>query len=179
MSDQEKEYETLKDQLRNGCICSAWGDSYLFSVNPAPGIDRVRLSLVKKNTGGKESNDFYMKISDFRRLCEDIDSGLAWKRISADKEKYPSAYKFVTGENGSKVLTLGGSRKNGYARVQITIENSFMVSPVSGAELREMSFLFKLVMGLIPCSRYYKSLIDVFWEGINEREEKAAKYKNH
>lgn len=166
---QPKEYSTMKDILRNGSLMVCYGQKYLCNVAPAFNIHKVRWSIVELETGGQKHWDFYMSLDDFRRLCEDIDSDNARKKFLQDIDKaIPNAYQFVAGDNGSKHLNLGGGKKG--VRVNISIQNEgYANTVVQYTALKDMSFYFKLVSGLIPVSRYYGELVDAFWEGDSER----------
>lgn len=101
-----------KEMLESGRILVAYSEKYLLSVNPAFGIDKVRFSLVKQGTGGKDASDVYLDAKEMHCLCRDIETGVFTKKIAADaKNNYPSAYVFVKGEKGSKKLAIGGGEK--------------------------------------------------------------------
>lgn len=178
MAQGEKEYKGKADMLRDGAILQAYGTKYVLSVNPAPGIDKCRFSVVELGTKGKVSIDYWMKMDEMRRLCDEIDKGIAARKINDDAQsQYPSAYTFVTGENGSKKLSIGGGQKGCRVQVQVNRGNRWdrMMTVISYADLQDMAFYFKLVMGLIPATRYYGSLVDAYWQGESERQKNFGK----
>lgn len=144
--------ETTKDTLSRGAILTAYGTNYLLSVCPAFGIDKVRFSIVKNGTSGKDSSDIHISVKDFMLFCQDIDAGIAEKKIAADNGPYPTAYQWVKGENGSKKLTIGGGQKG--VRVQTQIfdgkNTDRKMTVIQIDDLKWMSYLFKLVLGQIP-----------------------------
>lgn len=162
---------TMKDHLKNGSIMVNYDSRFLCNVAPAFGIHKVRWSIVELKTNGKNHWDFYMGIDDFHRFCMELDSGAAWKKFQADKEaSIPEAYQFVTGTNGSKRLNIGGGRKG--VRININIQDEgYANTVVPFSAMKDMSFYFKLVSGLIPSSRYFGQLADAFWEGEAARNE--------
>jgi hypothetical protein len=173
-STKEKEYESIEDQLReDGAILVAWGSTFMFGVYPVPSIDKVKLSIVKIGTGGKDVNNFYMDIDDFRRICEDVESGRMNNKLRKDvQNQYPEAYKFTSGKNGSKQFNIGANEKGICVQCNINDGKKWdrKITQVTIENLRDMSFYFRLVMGLIPCQGYYKKLYTAFWEGVPKRE---------
>lgn len=166
---QGKEYLTKKDNLRKGSIMISYGSKYLCNVAPAFSIHKIRWSVVALETNGQKHWDFYMDLDDFRRFCEDIDSGIARENFLQDREEaIPKAYQFVAGDNGSKRLNIGGGNKG--IRINISIQNEgYANTVVPYFSLKDMSFYFKIVAGLIPTSRYFSELAEAFWEGEAER----------
>ena len=164
--------KTKEDALRAGAIMQAYGLKYLFSVNPVPQIDKCRFSIVQLGTNGQSHVDFWMPFDDMRRLCEDIDNGVAERRIAADMDsQYPSAYQYAGGENGARRMSIGGGQKGCRVQIQNNVNGRWttMMTVVYFSALRDMSFYFKLVLGLIPATRYYEGLVDAFWEGVDDR----------
>ena len=171
---KEKDYFTIKDMLRAGCICRRYGATDFFTCNPQPEIDKVRMSIIKLHSDGKDSANFYLSTEEMRQLCHEIDTGAAYKKISEDKASFPSAYKFVTGKDGSKHLNIGSGMKGIRIQIQMLVNGkqvSKMLPIGDYTVLQGISFWYKAVMGLIPVSRYYGDLVDTFWEGIKEREK--------
>ena len=168
-------YKTKKDMLKSGAILQVYGSKAMLSVCPAPEIEKVRFSIVKLGTSGKDALDFYMSLDDMWLLINEIDSGIAARRITADNNSaYPGAYKYVTGENGSKRLNIGGGKKG--VRVQIQIQGQQpMMTIIQLKDLAIMSLFYKIVMGLIPVSGFYQKYADAFWEGVEERKTYHAK----
>lgn len=144
--------ETTKEMLSRNTLLSAYGSNYFLSVCPAFGIDKVRFSVVKNGTKGKDSADIYLTLKEFWLFCNEIDSGIAEKKIAADTGAYPTAYQWAKGENGSKKLTIGGGQKG--IRVQTQIfdgkKADRRMTVVQMDDLKWMSYLFKLVLGQIP-----------------------------
>lgn len=144
--------KTIKDRLSENSILTVYGTNYLLSVCPAFGIDKVRFSIVKQKTGGKDSSDIYISIRDCLLFCQEIDAGIAEQKILADNGPYPTAYQWVGGNNGSKKLTIGGGQKG--VRVQTQIfdgkNTDRKMTVIQMSDLKWLSYMFKLVLGQIP-----------------------------
>lgn len=174
--------KTIEDSLKNGTILQGYGKKYLVTVTLAPSIHKVRWSIVELGTNGKVHSDFYLGMKQMHQLCEDITSGVAQKRFSKDIEnQYPSAYKFVTGENGCKKLNIGGGQIGIRVQIQINTDGKWdnKMSAVTWEDLREMGFYFNLVTGLIPVTpgSYYDKLYKCFWDGEANRGKYFSSYK--
>ena len=175
--NNEKKYLTEKEVLASGAVLKEYTQTDFLSVSPAPAIGRVKFSIVKQGTAGKDHADFYLGMEAFRLLIGDLCSAAGIKKLneSADHQ-YPDAFKMTSGTDGSKHLNIGGGRKG--VRIQIQVKegekwnNRMVIVPFDA--LRSCKFRFELVMGLIPTQEgsYYRSLYDAFWDG----EEQRAKY---
>ena len=169
---EEKKYKSKKEALSNGAILEAFTTKQLLSVNVAPDIEKVRFSIVALKTNGKDALDYYLSVEEMRQLCEEITNGAAYTKLkNGVKNQYPSTYKYVTGDNGSKHLNIDGGDKG--IRVQVMIDKTQKMTVIPYTALKEMAFYFNLVTGLTPCSRYYKEQVDAFWEGVAERRKRV------
>lgn len=176
-NNEEKKYLTEREVLASGAVLKEYTQTDFIAVSPAPAIGRVKFSIVKQGTNGKDHADFYLGMEAFRLLCIDLCSTSGIKKLneSADHQ-YPDAYKMTSGTDGSKHLNIGGGKKG--IRIQIQAkkgekwDNRLVIVPFDS--IRSMRFRFELVMGLIPTQEgsYYRSLYDAFWAG----EEQRAKY---
>ena len=166
----------MKEQYRNGAICVSYGSTHFVSVNPVPTIDKCRFSIVKLGTSGKDHLDFYLDIQDMRQLCEEFlgDASAAKRKIQADmKNQFPSAYSYITGQNGSLTLNIGAGEKGCRIQIRDKSNNIQKMTVVPFKDLKEMAFGFYLVMGLIPVMKnsYFGKLYDAFWDGSEERDK--------
>ena len=171
-----KNYVSASEKMKEGAILKAFGQNYLVSVTPILNIDRVKWSVVKIGSSGKDFTDFYLTVKQMRQLCEEIENGVAGKKLSADStSQYPGAYKYVTGENGSKKLNIGGGQKGIRVQTQVNKDGKWdnKMSVVPWEDLKEMAFLFRLVTGLIPVmgGSYYHNLFKAFLEGEKDRSK--------
>lgn len=166
---------TMKELVSKGKILEAYGKNYMLTVSPAPGIDRIRVSLVKLGTKGKDVTDFYMTTSQFITLTTEIaeNQGHLFKsKCQKDMtEAFPNAYSYVTGKDGSKKLHIGGGKVG--IRIHTSErkdENRFDNKniAVSFDNLYVMAKLFQVIYGLIPADYYMKSLSDAFWKAQDE-----------
>lgn len=171
-----EKYKSVKEQYRNGAVCVSYGSTHFVSVNPIPTIDKCRFSIVRLGTSGKDHLDFYLDIQDMRQLCEEFigDASAAKRKIQADmKNQFPSAYSYITGQNGSLILNIGAGEKGCRIQIRDKSNNIQKMTVVPFKDLKEMAFGFYLIMGLIPVTKnsYYGKLYDAFWNGSEERDK--------
>ena len=173
---ETKVYKTIEDQLMNGAIMQSYGSNYLLSVCPALDIHKVRFSIVKLNTKGTESLDFYLDTDKFRRLIDAIDKGTVAKQIAADKGNFPSAIEYTTGKGGTRKLLIGGGEKGPRVQIKIKVAEKNWEQYMTVFELpklSDMSFYFKLITGLIDVREgsYYDKLYHCYWDGEEDRKK--------
>lgn len=169
--------KTKKDMFKEGCIGEAYGRETFLKVVPAPSIDKVKFTIVKMETQGKDHVDFYLDIDEMRKFADDVASGVAGKKFAEDmKEQYPKAYQFTTGENGCKHLNIGGGQKG--IRFNIKTPDGAKQAIVPWEVLKTICFDFKMVVGLVPVVQgtYYHSLIAAFYNGEKERANSFRDY---
>lgn len=172
---------TERDLLESGAILKEYTQTDFITVSPAPAIGKVQFSIVKQGTKGKDCSNFYLDTEKFRLLCQDLCSISGAKKLSENLDHpYPDVYKYIAGTEGSKHLNIGGGRKG--IRIQIqekrggAWDNRMVTVPYN--TLQSMKFRFELVMGLIPATHYYKSLIDAYWRGAEQRDKYYRKAYN-
>ncbi len=91
--------------LKSGCIGAFYTlNGYFLKVKPAYKIDKVIFSFVQKGKSG-EGFDIYVDIDKFDLLCDSILSKDFGKLLPESNQEHP-AWKYVTGNNGSKSLTI-------------------------------------------------------------------------
>lgn len=169
--------KTKKELFSEGCIGEAYGRETFLKVCPAPSIDKVKFTIVKMETQGKDHVDFYLDIDEMRKFADDVLSGVAGKKFAEDmKEQYPKAYQFTTGENGCKHLNIGGGQKG--IRFNIKTPDGIKNAIVPWEVLKTICFDFKMVVGLTPVVQgtYYHSLIAAFYNGEKERANSFRDY---
>ncbi|MDO4977894.1 MAG: hypothetical protein Q4E53_11600 [Eubacteriales bacterium] len=174
--NEKREYPTMKKMMKQGQIMVVYGSKYLVSVNPILTIERIRFSVVKLETKGKDVFNFYLTVEQMRQFCEEIDRGIALKKILQDTSNYPTAYRWVNGVDGSKQLIIGGGEKG--IRVQTSGKREDgsgvdrRMTIIQHDDLKQMSFLFKLITGLITVTpdSYYDELRKAFLDAAKERE---------
>ena len=164
--------KTVKDMLAEGSITKVYGSQYLLNIQPAFNIDRVRFSIVKLGSAGKEHSDIYLTTEEVRQFVEEIENGKAEYKIMNDASKYPQTFQWVKGENGSKRLSIGPGQKGILVQISIN-ENgawSHKMTVVQMSDFKQLAFLFKLTAGLIPVvtESYYGELFSTYWENIRK-----------
>ena len=145
-NNQEERFSTPETMLRSGAIMQAYGRTDMISVTPAPDIHKVRWSIVKLKTSGREHVDFYMGMDDMRRLCAEILNGIAEKRIRADTANYPSAYQYTGGKDGCRRLNVGSGRKGICVQIQEKKGEKWdgKIIAVSWSALQDMAYVQRL-----------------------------------
>ena len=168
----------VEEMLHDGAIMKSFGSTYFTSIALVPEICKAKIEMVEIGKKGQNANTVYLDLELLRQLFADIESGIFTARITADKaNKYPSAYQFVTGEDGSKKVNIGASQKAAHIAFQTQVkkgekwDNRIMAIAVS--ELIQAGFLFKLCLGLIPTDNgsYYDRLKGIFNKGIAEKQK--------
>ena len=174
---EEKKYKSDLEMVREGSILKEYNIKKNFvNVTPAPTIGKVKISIVALNSGGKDYTDFYLDIEEFRQFCVEIENGIAQKKIMADNNQYPSAYKWTAGNNGCRHFNIGKGRAGVVFQVQNTSKKQNKMVAVTPHSLKKMAFLFRLLMGLVPVTpkTYYSNLIYEFY--VNEAK-RSSYYK--
>ncbi len=167
----EKEYKTMLAQLsKYGIIMQEYNKSFFISIQPVISMERVKWQIVRKGTGAKDQKSFYMTFEQMRGLCEEIDNFTALNKINADNGPYPEAYKYVTGNNGSKRLQIGKGQQGICINIQNMVpDNKDSCKPysfgISGySALQNMSFWFKALTGLIHVEGYYAKCVKAYYD---------------
>lgn len=110
--DDERESKRKK-MAKDGVLHEQYTlDGWFVKVKPRYSIDQVLFSFVKKGTHAEQSFDVYMDIDTMRVWMEDVKSGEFSRTICAEKAagvKYPKAYSYQTGKNGSLTVGFGVS----------------------------------------------------------------------
>lgn len=165
--------DILRD-ARDGEFLREYGKTYFAVVAEAFNIGKVRFSVVPIGKAGQNAINFYLPIEKMVALCDEFIRGTAQKAIAADAEKYPSAYQYVTGENGALRLAIGGGKFG--ARISLSDKSdknnplSYMMG-VSMESLESMVFKFRLFSGLTSTAKgtYFASLQEAFEDGRKDR----------
>lgn len=165
--------DTELEMARNGEFLREYGKQYFCVALEALNIGRIKWSMVPIGKKGQDELTFYMLLEDFRWLCKELVNGVAEKKIAADNAPYPTAYKYVTGQNGSKLLNIGGSNSPAMARINIQDKSKQparnYTMAVSVKSLRNMAQKF-----FMNTVEYDKQVVAAFEAGRKER----AKYKH-
>lgn len=162
---------TAVEMARDGVFCKGYAGSNFLSVREALNIDRIIFEGVPIGQKGQNGATVYLPVDDMLALCRDIKSGAAKKKIDADTGAYPSAYKYVMGENGSRVLTIGGGKIGCRVSIQNKATSKSQTVPLQYRVLEEMADHFLLWTGRVPVMEgsYYGNQIAVFNEGMAKR----------
>lgn len=192
MGALEKNYATDKEMLQSGMIMRAYGSTHLISVNPCLDIHKVRISIVKLGTKGKDCDDVYLSVAEFLNFCNQVDSYQAAKKFAADMANpYPKAYLWTKGKNGAKKLAVGGGQKGVRFQTTITretggisadgkaqVSTAYKLCVCSYEQLQSMSFYFKLIIGMVQfiSGSYLDDLYKAYWTGAKERTRIHSNY---
>lgn len=93
----DKKFFTERDLLESGAILKEYTQTDFIAVCPVPAIGKVKFSIVKQGTNGKDYSSFYLGMERFRLLCEELcsESGTD-KLVQSTDHPYPDAYKFAS-----------------------------------------------------------------------------------
>ncbi len=113
----------IESVMRDNSIFALWTQTWGLIVRPCYQIDRLKFSFIEKGAEGKgKSFDIYVEALKFGAACfdnwaYDVLHGRFERILAAEKtagEKYPKAYKYVTGENAEKSVGIMNSTNGGY-----------------------------------------------------------------
>jgi len=155
----------LRTLLKEGCIAAFYTEKgYFVKIKLALSIDKVGFSFVKKGEKGA-GFDIYVDTDKFDLLCDDIRNGNFYKKIVEDtKSDYPEAWKYTTGDNGSKYIAIGKGQKGIViqGKDNNTKKNAFVMVG-SYEDLKCMAKWYA------RCSKsYYDGLVNICLEAIDK-----------
>lgn len=160
---------TEMEYAKAGILAEVWSTTHLFKVTEALPIDRFKFIMVPKGQKGQNELSFYLPAKKMRALCMEIHNKIAHKKIAADQGADPAAYKYVTGEKGSRTLLIGGGKYG--CRVRIINSGKAYTVAMSMDELEDMAERFLMWTGLIPTTpgSHYHDQMMTFNEGRKDR----------
>lgn len=168
--------KTEMNMAREGEFLREYGKQYFVVASEALNIGRVKWNMVPIGKKGQGDIAFYLTTEQMLALCAEILDGTFAKKIEADKtNKYPQAYSYMTGEDGSLHLAIGA----GNAGCRIQMRNT-KVQPqlnytmaVSMAAINTMARKYMLCAGLMPVApgSYYAGVVAEFEAGREERSK--------
>lgn len=165
---------TETEKATAGEFLREYGATTFIVVSEALGIGRVKWSLVPIGQNGQNELRFFMPVEKMLALCIDIKRGIAQKKIAADAaNQYPSAYKYVTGENGSRILAIGGGKVGCRINIQDKSISKYYTMAITMSALEEMAERFLMWTGYsmtVPNS-YYGNMVTAFNNGMQSRSK--------
>jgi hypothetical protein len=159
------------EMARSGEFLREYGSKYFIAVTEALNIGRVKVEMVPKGSGGQNGIVFYLTVEKMLNLCSEILNGVFAKKIAADTGNYPTAYQYVTGDDGCLKFNIG----NGKAGICVQMMNSKSklnyIMGIPAEALTTMARKYMLCTGMTPVVKtsYYGSVIDAFELGRKER----------
>jgi hypothetical protein len=166
--------KTEMNMAHEGEFLREYGKQYFVVASEALNIGRIKWNMVPIGKKGQGDIAFYLTTEQMLALCTEILNGKFAKKIEADKSnKYPSAYAYMTGEDGSLHLAIGAG--NVGCRVQM---RNTKVQPqlnytmaVSMEAMNTMARKYMLCAGLTPVATgsYYAGVVAEFEKGREER----------
>ena len=162
---------TAIEMARKGQFAKEYTTKNFLSVRDALSIDRVVFEGVPIGQQGKNGATVWLPVDKMLALCLDIKSGVAKQKIDADNGPYPTAYQYVTGDKGSRVLTIGGGKFGCRVSVQNKAESKTQTIALAYSVLEEMADRFLLWTGRIPvvADSFYGKQVEAFNQGMVER----------
>lgn len=161
---------------KEGVFAAIFTPSTFCTVSDASAIGRVKFDVVPVGSNGKNNIAFYLRTTQMLALCEEILNGTFAKKVAADAASaYPSAYRYVTGEDGSLHLNIGGGKKGCRIQAQDSKTKKSHIVVASIEDMMVMARNYKLWMGLTPVTpnSYYAGVVKAFDEGRAERMKYA------
>lgn len=166
--------KTEMNMAHEGEFLREYGKQYFVVASEALNIGRVKWNMVPIGKKGQGDIAFYLTTEQMLALCAEILSGEFAKKIEADKSnKYPKAYAYMTGEDGSLHLAIGAGNvgcriqmRNTKAQPQLNYTMA-----VSMEAMNTMARKYMLCAGLTPVApgSYYAGVVAEFEKGREER----------
>ncbi len=165
----EKKLSDLRKLLLDGAIANFYTqDGYFIKVRPCLSIDKVKFSFVEKGSEGKNALDIYVGTEDFDNFCDEILSGVMYKKVQEDKGDFPNAWVYVTGTNGSKELHFGSGSMQPLVfqgRDKINKFNAF-VGVGNWDDVRNMAKMWRRIS-----KPYWEELTETLYEAMAKIDE--------
>lgn len=168
--------KTELEMAKEGEFLREYGKNHFVAVSEALNIGRVKWNMVPIGKNGQGDIAFYLTTEQMTTLCTEILNGEFAKKVEADKKNpYPKAYAYMTGEDGSLHLAIGGG--NVGCRIQM---RNMKVKPalnyimaVSIDALNTMARKYMLCTGATPVmpGTYYASVVAAFEAGRVDRSK--------
>lgn len=160
-----------QDKAKAGEVLREYGKTHFIVCSESLRIGRMKWSIVPIGQKGQNELNFYLPAEKMLALCLDIKNGIAQKKIAADNGSYPSAYKYVTGENGSRVLCIGGGKVGCRVNIQNKAASQSYTIAIALTALEEMAERFLIWTGYMPVTAgsYFGKQVEEFNAGMNER----------
>ena len=165
--------KTEIEMAKEGEFLREYGKQYFVVFTEALNIGRVKVEMVPIGKSGKDGVTFYLTTEKMLELCNEILDGKFTKKLEADAANaYPSAYKYMTGEDGHLQLNIGGGKVG--CRIQMRDANSkknYQMA-VSMESMITMARKYMLDTGMVNVcpNSYYATVVAAFEEGREERK---------
>jgi hypothetical protein len=167
--------KTELEMAKEGEVLREYGKTHFLAVSEAVDIGRFKWNMVPIGKKGQGDIIFYLTTEQMLALCTEILNGKFAEKIAADKGTYPKAYAYMTGEDGSLHLAIGGGNvgcriqmRNLKAKPQLNYTMA-----VSMESMNTMARKYMLCTGMTPVApgSYYASVISAFEEGRGKRAQ--------
>jgi hypothetical protein len=166
--------KTEFDMAGEGEFLREYGKQYFVVASEALNIGRVKWNMVPIGKKGQGDIAFYLTTEQMLALCTEILNGEFARKVKEDQaNKYPKAYAYMTGEDGSLHMAIGA----GNVGCRIQMRNT-KVQPqlnytmaVSMESMSTMARKYMLCTGLMPIApgSYYAGIVEKFESGREER----------
>lgn len=168
--------KTEIEMAKEGEFLREYGKQYFVVASEALSIGRVKWNMVPINKGGQDDIAFYLTTEQMVALCSEILSGRFHVKIKDDNGSFPTAYAYMTGEDGSLHLAIGGGKAGCRIQMRNTKATPKALSYVMGVSLDAMVTMarkYMLCTGLtnVVPGTYYASVIAAFEEGRKDRSK--------
>lgn len=168
--EQKTEQKSEQSMAKNGEFLREYGTKHFLVVSEALNIGRVKWSMVPIGQNGQHGIEFYMTTEQMLALCSEILSPnrMFAKKLEADAaSSFPSAYKYVTGDEGSLNLNIGGGKFGSRVQMQDKKAKHNYTMGVAVGTLEIMARKYLLCTGYSPVlpNSYYHEIVIAFEEG--------------
>lgn len=172
--EQKTEQKSEQLMAKNGEFLREYGTKHFLVVSEALNIGRVKWSMVPIGQSGQNGIEFYMTSEQMLALCLEIlnPNRMFVKKLEADAaSSFPGAYKYVTGDEGSLNLNIGGGKFGSRVQMQDKKAKHNYTMGIAVGTLEIMARKYLLCTGYSPVlpNSYYHEIVVAFEEGRVER----------
>lgn len=159
------------EKAKAGEVLREYGKTHFIVCSESLRIGRMKWSIVPIGQKGQNELNFYLPVEKMLALCLEIKNGAAQQKIKSDTGAYPSAYKYVTGENGSRILCIGGGKVGCRINIQNKANSLSYTIAIAMTALEEMAERFLIWTGYMPVTpgSYFGNQVSEFNAGMDER----------
>lgn len=159
-------------------------NSFFVTLSPWFEGDSMVVSFVKKGTKGKDNVTVYVSLKKFEKLVAGIRDGSFLETLKKDdKNDTPGAWSYRTGNNGSKLVSIGLGKVNSKTGKRSVCIHGYDAAkklnadvPITWEDLTDMVWAYELVVGPAPTDNiWHKMLHEAFWSAYDNKKKHFVK----